>query len=424
MLPAPRRCKALRTGKRQIIDAAFRARLSSRFAHDSEAPCIPVTPWPRPRVPRHGVRRGGGRGRAALHRHRDDEARPPGRPAALAGRHRGRLRPHRDRPRRGHAQHRPVARAGRGRRAPPAHVEPGLRLAAALRPGRPDARLPLDSRRLVAGVGARPRGRRGAQAHVARDRSRRLRVARRKAPRARERGVPRVRRGRRLQREEARRGREALHGAGLRRAALPPLGHLGRRASQPRAVPGARGRRARRPHARRRRRPALQPRRRGLGRGTRRQRAVRGAEGREGRGLAHERRALPDPGDRGPGPAHLRLARLRQRLPLQPRRALPRLAHAAARGLRGRSLAARRLRPGERRRSARSPSPSTARSTRWCSRPTRRRSTSRPRTRASRRCSRCRWPEGPSRRSSPVRARSATWACRATARRSSPRKRR
>ena len=45
----------------------------------------------------------------------------------------------------------------------------------------------------------------------------------------------------------------------------------------------------------------------------------------------------PGPRDRWPGPAHLRLARLRQRLPLQPRRALPRLAHAAARGLRGRS---------------------------------------------------------------------------------------
>ena len=75
-------------------------------------------------------------------------------------------------------------------------------------------------------------------------------------------------------------------------------------------------------------------------------------------------------------------------------------------------------------RSARSPSPSTARWIRWCSRRTRRRSTSRPRTRASRRCSRCRWPEGRSRPSSPGRARSGTSGSRATARRSSPRTRR
>ena len=227
-------------------------------------------------VARHGARRRD-RGGAALHRHRDDEARSPGRPAALAGRHAGRLRPHRDRPRRGHAQHGPVARAGRGRRAPAPdrRTRPPTRARAS--PGRAHARVPLDARRLVAGLGARPHGRRSAQAHVARDRRRRLRVARRVPARARERGVPRLRRGRRLQREEARRSRQALHGAGLRRAALPPLGHLGRRPPQPRAVLRPRRRRARRPHARGRRRPALQPRRRGLGRRTRRQRAVRGA---------------------------------------------------------------------------------------------------------------------------------------------------
>ena len=247
----------------------------------------------------------------------------------------------------------------------------------------------------------------------------------RSAPRARERGVPGLRRGRRVQREEARRGRQALHGAGLRRAALPPLGHLGRRPPQPRAVLRARRRRARRPHARRRRRAALQPRRRGLGRGAGRQRGVRGAQGREGRGLAHERRALPGPRDRGRSPPHLRLARLRQRLPLQPRRALPRLPHAAARGLRGRSAGGSSSTTGRAARSARSPSRSTARSTRWCSRRTRRRSTSRPRTKGLSPVFSVPVAGGAGHEaSSPGRARSGTWGSRATARRSSPRTRR
>ena len=81
--------------------------------------------------------------RAALHRHRDDEAPAPGRPAGLAGRLAGGLRPHRGRPRRGQAQHRPLARPGRGGRAAADHVESRLGLAPALEPGRNADRLPL-----------------------------------------------------------------------------------------------------------------------------------------------------------------------------------------------------------------------------------------------------------------------------------------
>ena len=54
----------------------------------------------------------------------------------------------------------------RGWRAAPADVEPGLGHAAALQPRRPRARLPLEPRRLVAGVAARAGRRRAAQAHA------------------------------------------------------------------------------------------------------------------------------------------------------------------------------------------------------------------------------------------------------------------
>ena len=235
-----------------------------------------------------------------------------------------------------------------GRRAAAAHRQPGERHAPALQPRRKVARVPLDARGLVAGVAARARRRRAAQADLARDRRRRVRVAGLGAARARERGLPRVRRRRRLQREAARRGRQGFERAGLRRAAVPALGRLERSPPQPRAVAAARRRHGRGPHPGGRRRSTLQPRRRGLGRVARRQRGLRVAQGREERGLEHERRAVPDPCHGWRRKARLGLARLRQRLPLQPRRAADRLSHAAARGLRVRPLAARGVRPGER----------------------------------------------------------------------------
>ena len=59
------------------------------------SPHLPALPRPGPRLPRAGPEP-----RRALHRHRDDEARAPRRPAGLAGRLAGRLRAHRGRPRR------------------------------------------------------------------------------------------------------------------------------------------------------------------------------------------------------------------------------------------------------------------------------------------------------------------------------------
>ena len=278
--------------------------------------------------------------RRALHRHRDDEAPAPGRPAGLARRLSRGLRPHRGRPRRGQAQHRPLARPRGGGRAAADHVEPRLGLAPAVEPGRGADRLPLRARRLFAGVGARPRRRRAAQAHLARDRRGRLRVDRREAPARGRRGLPGLWRRRRVQREGAGRGGQAFLGARLRRPPLPPLGHLGRRAAQP-PPRGADRRRSRdRPHPGRRRRSALQPRGRGLVRVARRTGGLLLAQGPEGRGLEHECRRVRRAHRRRHAEAGLRRGGLRRRLPLQPGRQPPRLALAAAGRLRGRPLAA------------------------------------------------------------------------------------
>ena len=84
----------------------------------------------------------------------------------------------------------------------------------------------------------------------------------------------------------------------------------------------------------------------------------------KGEAWQHERRALPGPrgGRRGRSASPTRPATTAAAATAPT--AAPRLPHAAARGLRGRPLAARGLRPRERQRSARSPTPSTARSTR------------------------------------------------------------
>ena len=111
---------------------------------------------------------------------------------------------------------------------------------------------------------------------------------------------------------------------------------------------------------------------------------------------------------------------LRRRLPLQPGRRPPRLALAAAGRLRGRPLAARGPRPQDRREADADGVPRPRRSSRSPSRPTRRRSTSPPRRRAARTSS-----PSPRRaeRSRPcsAAARSATSRSCPTARRSSAR---
>ena len=165
-----------------------------------------------------------------------------------------------------------------------------------------------------------------------------------------------------------------------------------------------RRRRARRPHARRRRRPALQPRRRGLGRLARRQRGVLLAQGREGRGLAHERRAVPGarrPAAR-PGASRTRPATTAAAATAPTGASSPgaRSCARATRPIRWRLVVYDRAR-GEKRTAHRVLRP-PGRVDR-CSRRTRRRSTSPPRTTASRRSSRCPWRAGRSRPSSPAR---------------------
>ena len=180
------------------------------------------------------------------------------------------------------------------------HVAPRLGLAPTVEPGRHADRLSLRARRLFAGLGARPRRRRAAQAHLARDRRGRLRVGRREAPARGRRRLPGLRRRRRLQREDAGRGGQALVGPRVRRPPLPPLGHLGRRAAQPPPRGAGRGRRRDRPDPGRRRRSAVQPRGRGLVRVAGRTGGLLLAQGPEGRGLEHERRRVrgADPGRR------------------------------------------------------------------------------------------------------------------------------
>ena len=148
---------------------------------------------------------------------------------------------------------------------------------------------------------------------------------------------------------------------------------------------------------------------------------VRREEGREGRGLAHERRALRGARRRRAAEARVRLARLRQRLPLQPGWPLARVSLDAARRLRGRPLPARGLRPDERRTAHAHRVLRPLGRRRGFRRPTRRLSSSPPRTGACRRCSRCPRRAEPSRRFSRGRARSGTLASRATDARSSRR---
>ena len=296
-----------------------------------------------------------GRGRAAaLHGDRDDEAEAPRRPAALAGRRAGGLRPHRDRPR---GRRRATPTSGscrRGRRAAAAHRRTPL-------PTRARASAPTG--RTLAFLSTRDGSSQVWALDLAGGEARKLTSLATGVDAFEWLGAGRLALVSEVFPDCG--ADDACNAKKLAEAGKPSSARVydellyrhwdtwddGRR-SHVLSLPLER-RGARRPHARRRRRAALQPRRRGLGRGAGRQRGVRVAQGREGRGLAHERRSLPGPAAGG-GAEDLRLARLRQRLPLQPRRPLPRVPHAAARGLRGRPVAARGATTARAARSARS----------------------------------------------------------------------
>ena len=291
--------------------------------------------------------------RGALHRDRDDEAQAARRPAALPRRHRG------WRSRSPRSTSRAATRNTDLWLVPLAGGEPRRLTANPASDTRP--RFSPDGKSL-AFLSTRDGSsqvwqlelarRRAAQAHVARDRRRRVRVARAGAARARERGLPRVRRGRRLQRRSGSRGRQGPRARASTTSCSSATG-----------TPGSDGRRshllvaaARRRHgawtSRRATttcRPSTSAARTGRSRPTAARSASRASDAKR-RGLEHERRPVrgPDRGRRARSASRTRPATTAAAA-TAPTARLHRLPRAAARGLRVRPLAADGLRPRERR---------------------------------------------------------------------------
>ncbi len=153
--------------------------------------------------------------------------------------------------------------------------------------------------------------------------------------------LPGLRGGRGLQRGAARGFRETLVGPRLRPPPLPALGHLGRRTTGAPLRRDPRRRTGHGPHPRPGRRAPVQPRWSRRIRGLPRRRGgLLLAQGSGGRGLVHQRRRLGGALGGRTAAARVRRPRGRGRLPVQPGRTVARLAHAGARRLRGRPLAA------------------------------------------------------------------------------------
>ena len=156
------------------------------------------------------------------------------------------VHPAHHRPRGQRRPQRPLAGRHRRQRAAPDHDPQVGRFQRPLVAGRALDLLPLDALRLVAGLPAGARRRRGGAGD--RPAGRRLEpraLARRQAPRLQPRGLPGLRRRSRLHEEAARRERSAQGlGQDLRQPVHPPLGHLGRRPAQPPVRDAHGGRRA------------------------------------------------------------------------------------------------------------------------------------------------------------------------------------